>query len=567
MRNISQNEEEWPGSRTPGRYLLWLARRVSTPITLGVIYGVATMVMRSFMPIVIGVIIDRGVLRHNQRELLIWGGVLFGLVVTQAITTTLQERCDFATNISSSYRVMEMVNQNTAGLGATLQQSVSAGDVMNIGIGDISPIGAALASTSRGIGAAVAIVVVAFVMLSMAWQLGLTVLIGVPLIVWLLTMTLGPVRGRQRQLREQQGELTGFATDLVEGLRALNGVGGERQYGAFYDVESQKTRDMAVSAAGLQARASATRTILNGLLSATVIWLGAHLVLSRELQVGQLIAFYGYAIFLTTPLRWITDSVGLLSQGKVSAERVVQFLSLKRRMPYVPANPPAAARPALADPSAGLVVPYGTLTAVVCASSADMLTLGDRLAGYVESDVTLAGVPLASLSLASVRERVLLVRNDDYLFAGTLRAELDPLLTGDDPQILRTAAVASAIDIIEALPDGLDGAVQAGGRNFSGGERQRLRLLRALLADPDVLILIEPTNSLDALTEATVAQQVRASRAGKTTMVFTTSPAWLGQADQVCFTDESGVIAEGTHDRLLQYEDYASLVTRKAKLE
>jgi ABC-type bacteriocin/lantibiotic exporter with double-glycine peptidase domain len=292
-----------PGTPIPPRRLLsGLAKSVRTPITLGVAYGVLNMLARSFVPIVTGVAIDRGILRRDRHELLVWGAVMFGLVVFQAATTTLQERSDFATNVGTPYRVMQLVGMHSAELGATLHKRISTGEAVNLGIGDITPIGQALAATSRGLGGVAAIIGVAVITLISAWQLALMVLIGVPTLAWLLTGILTPVRRKQRMVRKQQGELAQLAVDIAGGLRALRGIGGEKHFVQLFRDKSEAVRHMAVEAAGLQARAAAVRTILNGLFSMAIVWLGAHLVLSGKLQVGQLVAFYGYAVFLAALL-------------------------------------------------------------------------------------------------------------------------------------------------------------------------------------------------------------------------------------------------------------------------
>ena len=125
------------------------------------------------------------------------------------------------------------------------------------------------------------------------------------------------------------------------------------------------------------------------------------------------------------------------------------------------------------------------------------------------------------------------------------------------------AAVAD--DIVLGLPDGLDSAVDAQGRSLSGGQRQRVRLVRALLADPEVLLAVEPTSALDAHTEAAVAARLRAARSGRTTVVTSTSPLVLDQVDTVYYLVDGKVAAVGGHRELLDGEPgYRALVARDA---
>jgi ABC-type bacteriocin/lantibiotic exporter with double-glycine peptidase domain len=117
-----------------------------------------------------------------------------------------------------------------------------------------------------------------------------------------------------------------------------------------------------------------------------------------------------------------------------------------------------------------------------------------------------------------------------------------------------------------ALPDGLDADVEEKGRSFSGGQRQRLILVRALLADPAVLVLVEPTSAVDAHTEARIADRLREHRAGRSTVVVTSSPLLLDRVDEVVFVAAGEVVAVGKHRDLLDREPgYRAVVTRETE--
>jgi ABC-type bacteriocin/lantibiotic exporter with double-glycine peptidase domain len=187
--------------------------------------------------------------------------------------------------------------------------------------------------------------------------------------------------------------------------------------------------------------------------------------------------------------------------------------------------------------------------------------LADRLGRYVEADVRLGGVPLAELSLAGVRRRVQVVDKDALLLSGVLRDELASRASrpSDVEQALHTACAA---DVLEALPDGLETVLEERGRQLSGGQRQRLVLARALVADPEVLVLDEPTSAVDAHTEARIADRLRDARAGRTTVVMTSSPLVLDRADEVALMVDGRVVAVGTHRALLEDDAYRGVVLR-----
>ena len=156
---------------------------------------------------------------------------------------------------------------------------------------------------------------------------------------------------------------------------------------------------------------------------------------------------------------------------------------------------------------------------------------------------------LSDLSRATVRELVMVADNEARLFSGRLRDELTGVTAASNERVQEALRAASAVDIVDALPDGLDSLVAERGREFSGGQQQRLRLARALLADPPVLILVEPTSAVDAHTEARVAARLAAARTGRTTVVCTTSPLVLDRADEVLYVESGRLVAAGPAPR------------------
>ncbi|WP_146064751.1 ATP-binding cassette domain-containing protein, partial [Streptomyces sp. SM1] len=179
------------------------------------------------------------------------------------------------------------------------------------------------------------------------------------------------------------------------------------------------------------------------------------------------------------------------------------------------------------------------------------------------SEAAWGGVRLDGIALARVRERILVADAEADLFAGPLREVVAGRADASDEDVLRALHAAAADDIVRGLPDGLDSPVSAQGRSLSGGQRQRVRLARALLADPEVLLAVEPTSTLDAHTEATVADRLRDVRSGRTTLLVTTSPLVLARVDEVVFLVDGKVAASGSHQGLLDYEPgYRDLVAR-----
>jgi ABC-type multidrug transport system fused ATPase/permease subunit len=205
----------------------------------------------------------------------------------------------------------------------------------------------------------------------------------------------------------------------------------------------------------------------------------------------------------------------------------------------------------------------GLFTAIVSSRPEEATALLERLAGFTPSAVTWGGTPLREIAPGRVRPRLVLADNDATLFAGTLRAVLQGRTDAADDALVAAMHAAAADDIVRQLRHGLAARIEQGGTNLSGGQRQRVRLARVLVADPEVLLAVDPTSALDAHTEALVAARVRAVRQGRTTVVTTSSPLLLAQADRVCLLADGRLAAAGTHrDLLTASPAYSAIVAR-----
>ncbi len=204
----------------------------------------------------------------------------------------------------------------------------------------------------------------------------------------------------------------------------------------------------------------------------------------------------------------------------------------------------------------------GLVTAIAAAAAPDAVAIADRLGRFSDGDVSYGGVRLADLPVDTVRRTILVCGNSDRLLAGRLRDELD-LYGAGETALTDALHAASATDIVTALPAGLDTPIADSGREFSGGQQQRLKLARALTANPPVLVLVEPTSAVDAHTEARIAARLGRARTGRTTVVAATSPLVLARADHVAFVENGTVTGEGSHgDLLARHPGYAAAVTR-----
>jgi ABC-type multidrug transport system fused ATPase/permease subunit len=569
MRQLPLADPGVPDHRSPARYLLWVARGQSRTLAGGMAFGILWMGSQAFIPAILGTAIDEGIAGRDGDLLLQWTAVLFAVGVVQALAGIMRHRFAVTNWLTAAYRTVQVVTRKSADLGATLPKNLATGEVVSIGAGDLAYIGNLMEISARFTGSIVAFVVVASILLSTSTVLGLVVLIGVPVMLFCLGPMLRPLHKRQSAQREAVGELNSLGSDIVAGLRVLRGIGGEESFSRRYRGESQQVRQAGVRVARIQSVLDAAQVLLPGVFVVLVVGLGAHFALRGDLSAGSLVAFYGYATFLVLPLRTATEFANQLMRGLVAARRVIHVLALEPDItdPATPVRLPDGGD--LVDPVSGIRARHGQLTAIVSAEPDTYADLADRLGRYDDSsEVRYGGVTLASATREDVRERILVSDTGSQLFTGTLREELDPDNRRTDEELMAAMRTASADDVLVALADGLASEVEEKGRSFSGGQRQRLVLVRALLADPSVLVMVEPTSAVDAHTEARIADRLRDHRAGRTTVVLTASPLLLDRVDEVIFVAAGRVVATGKHRTLLETEPYyRKTVTRQTEEE
>ncbi len=535
-------------------------------LLLGMLFGIVWMVCQAVMPAVIGHAIDDGIAAQDTGSLVQWTLTMLGIGVLQAASGIIRHRFAVTNWLTAAYRTVQVVARHATHLGATLPKRVATGEVVAIGTNDLSHLGNAMDVIARAAGAVVSFLVVAVILLRTSTTLGLLVLLGVPLLLLLIGPLLKPLQRRNMAQREMMGALSNLATDIVSGLRILRGIGGERVFHDRYVRDSQKVRAAGVQVGRLQSLLDAFQVLLPGIFVVLVVWLGARFAVQGRISPGELVAFYGYAAFLMIPLRTATEFANKWIRAFVSARRVVRVLALRPEVvdpDQVFEEPGVEAE--LVDVESGLRVPHGRLVALVSDRPEETATIADRLGHYAEGEVRWGDVPLNGLARAVVRRRIVVSDTGSTLFSGPLRDGIDVRREGD-AAVTRALHTASAEDVLEALADGLDEMVAERGRSFSGGQRQRLVLARALAADPEILVLVEPTSAVDAHTEARIAARLREQRAGRTTVVTTTSPLVLDKVDQVFFVRAGVVVATGSHrDLLHEVPEYRAVVTREVE--
>ncbi|MFI6015586.1 ABC transporter transmembrane domain-containing protein [Streptomyces sp. NPDC051243] len=556
-----------PDCRGGARYLWWLVTRQAGRSALGALISAVWMVLLAATPYLLSRAVDEGLAPGDYAALAAWTGVLAGVHVFNAWLSIMRHRTMTRLRMDALFRTIKVLVRQSVRLGAALPRRVGAGEVVTIGVGDVQTISGSLTVIGPGFGAVVAYLAVAVVLVSVSVPIAVVVLLGMPAITVLVGPLLGRLQGTETEYRERQSVLTARISDLAGGLRVLNGLGGKDLVADAFRRDSQRLRAQGYRVGAVTSWVQALGLGLPTLFLAVVTWLAARLAAQGAITVGELVSVYGYVAVLVRPVAFFVECGYQVSRGLVAARRVVRLLRLEPMEDTGTRDAPAEPA-ALDDPESGVRVLPGRLTALAAAQPADAAGVVDRLGRYVPSAATWGGIPLADIALPQLRARILVADHESDLFAGTLRELVAGHADRDEPAIARAVHTAVAEDIVRGLPDALDTPIDAQGRNLSGGQRQRVRLVRALLADPEILLAVEPTSALDAHTEARVAERLHRARQGRTTVVTSTSPLVLDQADTVHYLVDGKVAATGTHRELLDGEPgYRALVARNEDAE
>ncbi|MDX2548035.1 ABC transporter ATP-binding protein [Streptomyces sp. WI04-05B] len=565
-----------PDARSGPRFLWWLFRNQLGGQLTALAWGLVHFVAVSGLPFGVGFAVQAVVDRSGQK-LALAGGLMVLCGVAIALGDSMLHRAAVTNWITAAARVQQLLARRTAQLGSALTRRVAAGEIVAVSTGDVEKIGWFVEAVSRFTAAALTVVLVCVGLYVYQPALGIVVAVGIPVLALAVLPLLPRATRRADFQREKAGRATELASDTVAGLRVLRGIGGEELFLDRYRRASQEVRHAAVRSARMWALISAIQVLLPGLLMVAVVWHGVHLARQGRITVGELVTVYSAVMLLSYPLRHFEEIAMAYSFSRPSAKRAARVLSLERATDTAGSLDAMVPAGDLYDPATGLLAPAGCLTAVVCGDPDAAGLLAERLGGHPSEKGTsalLGGVPLDELPLSSTRTAVLVQDKDPVLLSGSLRELLDVPSSGA-VSAADALAAAQCGDVLEALVQGsldaedpLDARITERGRSLSGGQRQRLALARSLITDPEVLVLDEPTSAVDSHTEARIADGVRELRAGRTTVVFTSSPLLLDHADRVVLVHDGEVAAVGVHRELVSKDPrYRAVVTRETEDE
>ena len=432
--------------------------------------------------------------------------------------------------------------------------------------------------------ATVTISIAAAVMIAVNPGLAAVALAPMPFVVWAAFRYGRKNRPALQEVQQRIAELTVAAEENVSGVRVVKAFAQEERQLHRFNRSVARVFEQSMVSTRLRAFYNPLIGVLPQLGLAAILFVGGRQAIAGAISVGEFVAFYGYVLMLTSPVRTLGTSLGMAQRATASGARIFEVLDRAPRLtapPGAPELPPGGGHvelrgvrfaydggePVLRD--LDLDVQEGRTVAIVGGTGSGKTTLVSlipRLYDVQDGSVLVDGVDVREVDPASLRREIAVVSDDAFLFSATLgenvaysRAE------ASDQEISRAARRAGLEHFVESLPDRYDTLVGERGLTLSGGQRQRVAIARALLAEPRILILDDATSSVDATTEAGIQEALRVVMEGRTTFIIGHRHSTIALADEIVVLERGQVAARGTHQELLgRSESYREIVGRSA---
>jgi ATP-binding cassette subfamily B multidrug efflux pump len=411
--------------------------------------------------------------------------------------------------------------------------------------------------------------------------------VSVPLlfiVVGILVVRLLPLF---REMQDRIDKVNGVLREQIIGIRVIRAFVREPFEAERYDEANLALTRVSVRVGNVFVLMFPVIMVILHLATAAVLWFGGQRVDAGQMQVGSLTAFLQYLLMILTAVMMGVFMVMMIPRAVVCAGRIDEVLStepsggataVSTELPAsgtvefrdVSFGYPGAEKPVLSG--VDFVAEQGKTTAIVGSTGAGKTTLINlipNLYSAQQGSVTIGGVPVRDLTRAQLSGLIGLVPQRPYLFSGTIASNLRfgrPDAT--DEQLWEALRIAQADDFVRAKEHGLDGRIAQGGTNVSGGQRQRLCIARALVAEPSVYLFDDSFSALDVATDARLREALSDAITDAAVIVVAQRVSTIREADTIIVLDDGKIVGRGTHDELLETSDtYREIVESQLSLE
>ena len=399
-------------------------------------------------------------------------------------------------------------------------------------------------------------------------------LVATPLIALVLYLVMSRSVPYFRVMQKKLDRISLISRESLSGVRVIRAFSKQEHEEARFKQASDDQADTAVRVGKLSALLNPlTYTIVNGAIIA-IVWFGGYRVESGAMTQGEVIAFVNYMTQTFLALVVVANLVVVFTKAAASAARVNEVLETQtsvRETARLPVAQAAAGAPKIefenvsfsydgsekyAVRDLSFSVAAGETVGIIGGTGSGKSTLVNLLPRFYDATkgrILVDGVDVHDYPFGQLREKVGVVPQQAVLFSGTIRSNLR---WGDedagDEQLWSALKTAQAEDFVRALPKGLSTRVNQGGKNFSGGQRQRLTIARALVGNREILILDDSASALDFATDAALRRALKRDTAEMTVMIVSQRASTIRRADKILALDDGALAGIGTHEKLLE---------------
>ena len=400
-----------------------------------------------------------------------------------------------------------------------------------------------------------------------------------PLVIWLTSRYGSAFTSTWRRIFRSIARFNTRIEENVGGIRVVQAFGNEEHEKRLFAGENRQYREHKLEAYSIMAKSTSFSYLSMRITQLVVMVAGSWFVLNGQLSSGEFVGFLLLVNVFFRPIEKVNAVLESYPKGIAGFRRFTELLDTK---PAVADRPGAIdAKPFSGDirfkdvtfgydgqrpvlKGLNLTINAGETVAFVGPSGAGKSTLVGLLPRFYDpqqGSISIDGVDISDMTLASLRRQIGVVQQDVFLFGGTIRENIAyGDLGASEEQILAAASRARLDDLLAQLPEGLDTVVGERGVKLSGGQKQRLSIARMFLKNPAILILDEATSALDTETERAIQNSLTELSEGRTTLVIAHRLATIRDADRIVVIDDSGIAEQGAHEELLaQPGIYSSL--------
>ncbi len=418
----------------------------------------------------------------------------------------------------------------------------------------------------------------------------LTVSVVIPLIIFgVISMKVfSYIRPVFRERGKLNAEVTARLTETLNGIRVIKGFNAEKQEVGTFGEGADRLFQNVKKSLTATALMTSSGTFLIGLTSALVFGMGGYLdiIQGQDLTAGDLVSFLFFLGWMTAPIIQMSNIGSQITEAFAGLDRTEEIMNTQ--LEDNPAERPVTIKDIKGDVKFDNVTfaydedkhvihditfdaPAGSVTALVGTSGSGKSTVAGLVASFLVPEkgvVYVDGQDLSKISLQSYRKNIGVVLQDDFLFEGTIRENiLFPRPDAGEHQLQDAVKAAYVNEFTDRFEDGLETVIGERGVKLSGGQRQRLAIARAILADPQVLILDEATSNLDTESEGFIQESLGRLMQGRTTFVIAHRLSTIRKADQILVLEKGRIAEQGKHDELIAKQGrYYELYTYQAKI-